>query len=128
VTVVKIGDSCQIRVPAKDASEMKISLIAAMAERVIGRGAAIPWTCPMTGDALSLPGPPGRHGRKTFETLDGPLPGRENIVLTRDRDYRRQAAVVQEWDEVLVVAGAAEELFICGGGGIRVSALATGSF
>ena len=99
---------------------MKISLIAAMAEnRVIGRGAAIPWDLPDDRRRFRelTWGHPVVMGRKTFETLDGPLPGRENIILTRDRDYRVAGClVVHERDEVLAVAGAAEELFICGGG------------
>jgi len=99
---------------------MKISLIAAMAEnRVIGRGAAIPWDLPDDRRRFRelTWGHPVVMGRKTFETLDGPLPGRENIILTRDRDYRVAGClVVHERDEVLAVAGAAEEFFICGGG------------
>jgi dihydrofolate reductase len=98
---------------------MKISLIAAMAEnRVIGRGAEIPWDLPDDRKRFRelTWGHPVVMGRKTFETLDGPLPGRENIVLTRDRDYRAAGCrVVHERDEVLAVAGDAEELFICGG-------------
>ncbi|MRR06329.1 MAG: dihydrofolate reductase [Deltaproteobacteria bacterium] len=99
---------------------MKISLIAAMAEnRVIGRGPDIPWDLPDDRRRFRelTWGHPVVMGRKTFETLDGPLPGRENIVLTRDRGYRAKGCLVaHERDEVLAVAGAAEELFICGGG------------
>lgn len=98
---------------------MKLSLIAAMAEnRVIGRGAAIPWQLP---DDLKrfrkiTWGHPVVMGRKTFETLDGPLPGRLNIVLTRDRDYRAAGCrVVHEPEEALAAAGETDELFICGG-------------
>ncbi|RQW85156.1 MAG: dihydrofolate reductase [Geobacter sp.] len=98
---------------------MKISLIVAMAEnRVIGRGGGIPWDLPddrrrfrelTWGHAVVM-------GRKTFETLDGPLPGRENIVLTRDSEYRAEGCrVVHDRDEVLFVASDADELFVCGG-------------
>jgi dihydrofolate reductase len=99
---------------------MKISLIAAMAEnRVIGRGATIPWDLPDDRRYFREHtwGHPIVMGRKTFETLDGPLPGRLNIVLTRDRGYRAEGClVVHERDEVLAVASDAEEIFICGGG------------
>lgn len=99
---------------------MIVSLIAAMAEnRVIGRGSVIPWDLP--DDRRHFReltwGHPIVLGRKTFETLDGPLPGRLNIILTRDRDYRAAGCrVVHERNEALAVAGDAEELFICGGG------------
>jgi dihydrofolate reductase len=99
---------------------MKITLIAAMAEnRVIGRGVAIPWDLPDDRRRFweLTWGHPVVMGRKTFETLDGPLPGRENIVLTRDSDYRAEGClVVHDRDEVLDVAGDADELFVCGGG------------
>jgi len=86
---------------------------------VIGRGAEIPWDLP--DDRRHFReltwGHPIVLGRKTFETLDGPLPGRLNIILTRDRTYRAAGCrVVHERDEVLVVAGDTDELFICGGG------------
>ncbi|MGA7826621.1 MAG: dihydrofolate reductase [Geobacteraceae bacterium] len=99
---------------------MIISLIAAMTEkRVIGRGAEIPWDLPDDRRRFRelTWGHPIAMGRKTFETLDGPLPGRVNIILTRDRDFRAEGCrVVHGRDEVLAVASNAEELFICGGG------------
>jgi dihydrofolate reductase len=99
---------------------MKISLIAAMAEnRVIGRGPDIPWDLPDDRKRFRelTWGYPVIMGRKTFETLDGPLPGRLNIILTRDRNYRAAGClVVHEPKEALAGAGDAEELFICGGG------------
>jgi len=98
---------------------MKISLIAAMAEnRVIGRGPEIPWDLPDDRRRFReiTWGHPLVMGRKTFETLGGPLSGRENIVLTRDRSYRAEGClVVHGRDEVLVRAGDADEVFICGG-------------
>ncbi|MRR54375.1 MAG: dihydrofolate reductase [Deltaproteobacteria bacterium] len=99
---------------------MIISLIAAMAEnRVIGRGTAIPWDLPDDRRRFRelTWGQPIVMGRKTFETLAGPLPGRLNIILTRDRTFRAAGClVVHEREEVLAAAGDAEELFICGGG------------
>ncbi len=98
---------------------MKISLIAAMAEnRVIGRGAEIPWDLPDDRKRFReiTWGHPVVMGRKTFETLDGPLPGRLNIILTRDSDYRAAGCrVIHEPKEALAGAGGAEELFVCGG-------------
>ena len=65
---------------------MIISLIAAMAEnRVIGSGVEIPWDLPDDRKRFRelTWGHPVVMGRKTFETIGGPLPGRENIVLTQ---------------------------------------------
>jgi dihydrofolate reductase len=91
-----------------------------MAEnRVIGRGAEIPWDLPADRKHFQecTWGHPIVMGRKTFETLGGPLPGRLNIILTRDRTYRAEGCrVVHGRDEVLVAAGDAAELFVCGGG------------
>ncbi|MDD2337597.1 MAG: dihydrofolate reductase [Geobacteraceae bacterium] len=99
---------------------MILSLIAAMAEnRVIGRGAEIPWELPDDRRRFReiTWGHPVVMGRKTYETLGGPLPGRVNIVLTRDCGYRAAGClVVHDRDEALHVVADADELFVCGGG------------
>jgi dihydrofolate reductase len=74
-----------------------IVLIAAVADNgVIGAGGAIPWR--LKSDMLRLKaitiGKPVVMGRKTFESLRRPLPGRTNIVVTRDAGYRAPGAVV----------------------------------
>ena len=98
---------------------MKISLIAAMAEnRVIGSGSEIPWDLPDDRRRFRelTWGHPIVMGRKTFETFGAPLPGRDNIVLSRDRGFRAEGCrVVHDRDEVLLVASDADELFVCGG-------------
>ena len=77
---------------------MEIVLIVAVAENgVIGAGGAIPWR--LKSDMLRLKamtmGKPIVMGRKTFESLPrGSLPGRTNIVVTRDAAYRAAGAVV----------------------------------
>ncbi|EJN15089.1 dihydrofolate reductase [Bradyrhizobium sp. YR681] len=76
---------------------MEIVFVVAIAENgVIGAGGAMPWR--MKSDmqrfkALTI-GKPVIMGRKTFESLRRPLPGRTNIVITRDADYRAAGAVV----------------------------------
>jgi len=76
---------------------MEIVFVVAIAENgVIGAGGAIPWR--QKSDmarfkALTL-GKPVIMGRKTFESLRRPLPGRTNIVITRDAAYRAAGAVV----------------------------------
>lgn len=76
----------------------QIVLIVAVAENgVIGAGGAIPWR--LKSDMLRLKamtmGKPIVMGRKTFESFPrGPLPGRTNIVITRDAAWRAAGAVV----------------------------------
>jgi dihydrofolate reductase len=99
---------------------MKISLIAAMAEnRVIGNGPEIPWDLPddLRRFRKITWGRPVIMGRKTFETLVGPLPGRMNIVLTRRTDFRPAGCLIaHDLESSLRLAEDAEEVFICGGG------------
>ncbi|KQT21296.1 MULTISPECIES: dihydrofolate reductase [unclassified Bradyrhizobium] len=76
---------------------MEIVFVVAIAENgVIGAGNAIPWR--LKSDmahfkALTI-GKPVIMGRKTFESLRRPLPGRTNIVITRDAAYRAAGAIV----------------------------------
>lgn len=75
----------------------QVVLIVAVAENgVIGAGGSIPWrlkTDMRRLKAITL-GKPVVMGRKTFESLPRPLPGRTNIVVTRDNNYRANGAVV----------------------------------
>lgn len=76
---------------------MEIVFVVAIAENgVIGAGNAMPWR--LKSDmarfkALTI-GKPVIMGRRTFESLRRPLPGRTNIVITRDTAYRAAGAVV----------------------------------
>jgi dihydrofolate reductase len=76
---------------------MEIVLIVAVADNgVIGAGGAIPWrlkTDLQRFKTMTM-GKPVVMGRKTFISLRRPLPGRTNIVLTRDGDFRGAGAVV----------------------------------
>ena len=99
---------------------MIISLIAAMAENcVIGRGNSIPWNIPSDQKRFReiTMGHPVIFGRKTFEAIGCPLPGRKNIVLTRNKNYRAEGAViVHDLGAAFAAAAGADEVFICGGG------------
>src|SRR4051812_41751975 len=70
-------------------------MVAVAENGVIGSNGAIPWR--VRSDVLRLKamtmGKPVVMGRKTFESLPRPLPGRTNIVITRDPDYRAAGAV-----------------------------------
>jgi len=101
---------------------MKISLIVAMGEnRVIGVDNRMPWH--LSADlkrfrAITL-GKPILMGRRTHESIGKPLPGRANIVLTRDPTYRSEGCiVVHHRDEAMRAAGDAPELMVIGGAGL----------
>lgn len=97
-----------------------ISLIAAMADdRAIGIENRLPWKLPadMKWFRRHTLGKPVVMGRKTFESFGGrPLPERTNIVITRDKNYRAEGAVVvHSIDEAISAAGDVEEVMIIGG-------------
>ncbi len=73
------------------ANKPRVSVIAALARNgVIGIDNRLPWRLPEDlahFKALTL-GHPILMGRKTFESLGRPLPGRTNVVITRNPDYR----------------------------------------
>jgi len=101
---------------------MRISLIAAMSRnRVIGKDGQLPWHLP--GDLAFFKkmtrGKPIIMGRKTCESLGRPLPGRKNIVLTRDPGFVADGFVlVADPEAALAAATPAEEVMICGGSSI----------
>jgi len=96
-------------------------VVALDANRLIGRDNALPWRLPddMRWFREQTLGKPCIMGRKTYDSLPErfrPLPGRDNIVVTRNRDYAAPGAlVVHSLDDALAAAGAAEEIIIVGG-------------
>jgi dihydrofolate reductase len=84
-------------VTATNKSVPDIVLIVAVAENgVIGQGNAIPWRLKSDMQRLKAltMGKPIVMGRKTFESLRKPLPGRTNIVVTRNAGFQAAGAVV----------------------------------
>jgi dihydrofolate reductase len=76
---------------------IEVVLIAAVAENgVIGSNGTIPWRVRADVQRLKAMtmGKPVVMGRKTFESLPRPLPGRTNIVVTRDQSFRAAGAAV----------------------------------
>ena len=64
-------------------------------------------------------GKPIVMGRKTYESIGRPLPGRQNIVITRQDEYAAPGCdVVPSPDEAVRVAGEADEIMVIGGGHI----------
>ena len=98
---------------------MRIALIVAMAQnRVIGRDNALPWR--LSGDlrhfkSLTM-GKPIIMGRNTYESIGKPLPGRLNIVMTRDTAYEAPGCqVVHSTEQALAAARGSDEVMIIGG-------------
>jgi len=87
---------------------MRVSLIWAMARnRVIGRDNALPWRLPdeMRYFMRTTLGKPVIMGRKQWQSMHKPLPKRTNIVITRDRSFAANGAiVVHTLDEALARA------------------------
>jgi dihydrofolate reductase len=96
-----------------------ISLIVAMAQNgVIGRGNALPWRLPADLKRFKefTLGKPILMGRKTYESIGHPLPGRANLVLTRDRDWRAKGVIpVHSVEEALRQTRTCDELVAIGG-------------
>ncbi|MBV8146224.1 MAG: dihydrofolate reductase [Gammaproteobacteria bacterium] len=96
-----------------------ISLMVAMAQNgVIGRDNSLPWRLPedlKRFRAFTL-GKPILMGRKTFESIGRPLPGRTNLVLTRDRSWSAPGViVVHSVEDALAHASSSNELVVIGG-------------
>ncbi len=96
-----------------------ISIIVAAAENdVIGNHGELPWH--LSGDlqrfkAVTM-GKPIVMGRKTWESIGRPLPGRQNIVITRQTGFTADGCdVVGSVDAAIAAAGDAEEIMVIGG-------------
>ena len=99
-----------------------VFVVAVSRNGVIGRAGGLPWhisTDLKRFKAITM-GKPLIMGRKTWESLPKrPLPGRQNIVITRQKNYRAEGAVVvPDTSSALAAAGEAEEICVIGGGEI----------
>lgn len=96
-------------------------IVAASTNNVIGLHGELPWR--LSDDLRRFKkitmGKPIVMGRLTFESIGRPLPGRQNIVMTRQRDYVAEGCdVVASADAAISMAGEAAEIMIIGGGEI----------
>jgi dihydrofolate reductase len=108
-----------------------ISLIAAMSSnRVIGTENRLPWDIPE--DLKRFRALTAQHvivmGRKTFESIGRPLPGRDNRVITRQKDYHPEGVKVYSTLEAALEERVPDgmkndEIFVIGGGEIYTQAL-----
>ena len=114
---------------------MKLSLIVATANNnAIGRNNELPWHLPQDlkyFKSVTL-GKPVIMGRKTFESIGKPLPGRTNIVVTRQKDWKFAGVLVAKSVEEALTIGQqfrneqnnlAEEIMVIGGAEIYRHAL-----
>lgn len=106
----------------------RVSLIAAMAKnRVIGVNNTLPWQLPADlkhFKALTM----GHHivmGRKTYDSIGKPLPGRTSVVVTRNRDLRIDGCtVVHTLEQAIAACTGDDEVFVVGGAELYAQALA----
>ncbi len=105
----------------------RVSFVVARADNgVIGRDNALPWHIPEDLKhfrRLTL-GKPVVMGRRTWESLGKPLPGRHNIVVTRNAGFEAEGAtVVPSLPAALAAAADAEEVMVIGGAALFAEAL-----
>ena len=108
-----------------------VLVVARARNGVIGRDGALPWhiAADLKRFKRITVGKPVIMGRKTFDSIGKPLPGRHNIVLTRDPGWRAEGVTVApNLAEVIAAAGLdprarADEIMVIGGAQIYAEAL-----
>jgi dihydrofolate reductase len=86
--------------------------------RLIGQNNALPWHLPadLAFFKQTTMGKPILMGRKTYESIGRPLPGRQNIIITRDQDYQVDGCdVCQSIDAAVKLAAGQPEVMLIGG-------------
>lgn len=94
-----------------------IAIVAMASNRVIGRDGKLPWHLPedLKFFRRTTLGHPILMGRKTFESIGRPLPGRTNIVLSRTMPPREGVEVIRDISELPRASGDAAKVFLIGG-------------
>lgn len=95
-------------------------------ERVIGRDGGLPWHLPadLGHFKTTTMGKPIVMGRKTYESIGKRLPGRQNIVVTRNPDWDAAGVTaVNSLDAAIAACGEASEIMIIGGAQLYAAAL-----
>ena len=101
-------------------------IVARAANGVIGKGNGMPWHLPadLAHFKRTTLGRPVIMGRRTWESIGRPLPGRRNLVVTRNAAYEAAGAeVVDSLEAAWRAVGDADEVFVIGGGQIYADAL-----
>lgn len=105
--------------PPAGIGNVRVSMIVAVAENgIIGRDGTLPWRLSADlkrfkrltmGHALLM-------GRKTFDSIGRPLPGRRSIVLSRDTARRIDGChVIHDWNQLAAAANGESDVFVIGG-------------
>jgi len=107
--------------------QSRLSIIVAMSRnRVIGANGAIPWHLPeelKRFKSVTM----GHHivmGRKTWESIGRPLPGRTTVIVSRQRGYSAPGAkIAHSLDAAVAACGDDSEIFVIGGAELYAQAL-----
>jgi dihydrofolate reductase len=107
--------------------QTRISIIVAMAKnRTIGINNTLPWRCPEDlkhFKVLTM----GHHmimGRKTFDSIGKPLPGRTTVVVTRNQSLKIEGCIIaHSLYEAISACSGDDEIFIVGGAELYTQAL-----
>lgn len=106
---------------------MEVVLIAAVARNgAIGRGGTMPWHLPadLKRFKRTTLGAPMVMGRRTWDSIGRPLPGRRSIVVTRNPGWRAEGAeTAGSLSAALALAGPVPQVFVIGGAQIYAEAL-----
>ena len=104
-----------------------LSMIVAHADnRIIGKDNDMPWHLPadLAYFKKTTLGKPVIMGRKTYESIGRPLPGRQNIVISRDVAFSADGVEsATSVEQALILAGNVEEVMVIGGGAIYAHCL-----
>ncbi len=106
----------------------KVTIIAAMARnRAIGLDGEMPWHLPaeLKHFKESTMGKPIVMGRKTWESIGRVLPGRQNIVVTRNPSFQAPGCTLAGSLDLAMDLAQGEEVMIIGGGQLYQLAMAT---
>ena len=106
--------------------DKKVTLVAAMGRnRAIGLDGKMPWHLPaeLQHFKRTTMGKTIVMGRKTWQSIGRPLPGRQNVVVSRDPDYLADGAEVAGSLEQALEIAASEEVMVIGGGQLYALAM-----
>ena len=101
-------------------------ILARAANGVIGAKGGLPWHLPedLAFFKRTTMGHPIVMGRKTWESIGRPLPGRRSIVVTRDPNFIAPGAeVASSLDEAILLCSGTDEIFVIGGAQLYADAL-----